>query len=169
MGNIQQKIIKNVLIKIKIVCDRSMYSFADVLKVIWSIKQDAWWIWGKIQLYYTLKFDNVAEKRASNSIYVHNSQREADPDIELNKEQSLHYLRHTHTHTHTHEGHVTCPSIILENTAGIGRKSRKTITEVSWHCGELDEIRNSDNNRRVVRQWRFTFIRVLSPFALSVC
>jgi len=34
MENIQQKIIKNVLIKIKIVCDGSMYSFADVLKVI---------------------------------------------------------------------------------------------------------------------------------------
>jgi len=52
--------------------------------------------------------------------------------------------------SHTHEGHVTCLSIILENTAGIGRKSGKTITEMSWHCGELDEIRNSDNNRRVV-------------------
>lgn len=31
MENIQQKVVKNVLIKIKIACNRAMYSFADVL------------------------------------------------------------------------------------------------------------------------------------------
>jgi len=69
----------------------------------------------------------------------------------------------------THTKAITCSlSIILENAAGIGRKSGKTITEVPGHCGGLVEIRSSDNNRRVVGQWRFTLILVLSPFALSV-
>lgn len=103
---------KNIVEKIKITCDTAMYSFTVRIKinVEHQIKHDE-----KstrrvcdetAQLLAVARSSSATcmEKWSSNSIYIYNG-GEVDSDIELNKEQSLRYLRHTHEGRHVFSGY----------------------------------------------------------------